>query len=298
MADSLLTGIDENKISKVMSYSGADFTVLLHIPVSTANAKSQFLIQEIKDEIQELKFLLAEGEAPGFSNSRPSFPGPLVPAKTKYVASLQKAIGSLESTKTKLEQQKDVSVVPKRLTSLQTLSVQIHTDKQPVRGLGHSYPKGYTQGARLIAGSMIFTIIREHPLIEIIDTYNSYNSPDILNAFSKAGSGSSDSMFPSSATSDSLPPMHATILGVNEAGNAVNMTLFGVQFINDGVVLSIQDLMTESTISFVAQDIDLMRTLDTRGVKNIPAMSRNATASSLLGGDMSRMRRIRRGLPF
>ena len=69
-------------------------------------------------------------------------------------------------------------------------------------------------------------------------------------------------------------------------------------FINDGLVLSIQDILTESTLSFVAQDYDIMRTLDTRGPEAIPAMSRAVTASTLLTGPVSAARRARRGLPF
>lgn len=281
-----------------MSYSGADFTTLIHIPVAAAHNKHQIAVDEIEDEILELSNILRQLRIHRdrlISNSTTNLR--LLQDIDNRATQLNKQIANLKKAQADIKTSKG-NIIPLRLDSLQTLSVQIHVDKQPVRALGHSYPKGYCRGAKLVAGSMIFTVIREHPLIKVIDMFNAGREfMSVLPQF-KDGDNTGYDMFPTSATIDHLPPMHVTVLGVNEAGNAVNMNLYGVEFINDGLVLSIQDMITESTINFVAQDMDIMRTLDTRGPLNIPAISRAVSVSSLLTGPVAAARRARRGLPF
>ncbi len=304
MASSLSEELAVNSLSKrqdgkvflgandrnVMSFSGADFIFLLHVPVSPQNAYTNFYVEEIEDEIIELEYQLLVIDSNNIRNGLPV---------TTSDHSIRKLINELKAIQEKLKANQ-ANVIPIRLDTLQTVSFQFHVDKQPVRALGHSYPKAYTRGANLIAGSMIFTVIREHPLIKVIDMLNSgkeFSSlisaiPTIPNINPGAD------MFPTSATANHLPPLHLTILGVNEAGNAVNATIFGLEFLNDGMVLSIQDMLTENTLNFVAQDIDIMRSLDTRGILKIPAISRAVTVSSFLTGPVAAARRARRGLPF
>jgi hypothetical protein len=293
--------LDQPVPRNTMSYSGADFTTLIHVPVANALNGWQVAIDEIQDEIWELENILLKMKVQRDRLlSRANTPSGLrmIQSIEKRALSTEERIKSLERIQEDLRKRKG-NIIPRKLDTLQTLSVQVHVDKQPVRALGHSYPKGYTRGAKLVAGSMIFTVIKEHPLIKVIDTVNSGREfQSILPNFPDKAPHNGYDMFPTSATSDHLPPMHMTILGVNEAGNAVNLNLYGVEFINDGTVLSIQDLITETTISFVAQDIDIMRTLDTRGVLNIPAISRAVTVSSFLTSPVAAARRARRGLPF
>lgn len=283
----------------IMSYSGADFTTLIYIPIASGYNAHQVTIDEIEDEILELEYIKQNYQTSlnnlyALNNTNQRSINDL----SNRINSIESNIQELRRIQNKLRDNKS-KLVPVKLDSLQTLSVQMHVDKQPVRALGHSYPKGYTVGSTLVAGSMIFTIIREHPLVKIIDRLNAGNEfTSILPNLADKTPAKGYDMFPTSATAAHLPPLHISILGVNEAGNAVNMTLFGVEFLNDGTVLSIQDLITENTINFVAQDIDLFRTLDTRGVLKLPAISRAVTVSSFLTGPVAAARRARRGLPF
>ena len=107
------------------------------------------------------------------------------------------------------------------LGSLQTLSVQTHREKFAVRALGHSYVKGYTRGPRTIAGSMIFTLFDEHPLKKLMFAMCSsegiWNDPEI-----------------STLIPDQLPPIDLTIVFANEYGALSRMTIYGVEFVNDG----------------------------------------------------------------
>lgn len=131
------------------------------------------------------------------------------------------------------------------LGSLQTLSIQSHREKYGVRALGHSYVKGYTRGPRTIAGSMIFTVFDEHSLLKLIRAMGARESiwkdPEIA------------TLLP-----DQLPPLDVTIAFANEYGALSEMRIFGLEFVNDGMTMSIEDLLTEQIINFVARDCDVM----------------------------------------
>jgi hypothetical protein len=63
--------------------------------------------------------------------------------------------------------------------------------------------------------------------------------------------------------SDQLPPFNITMVFANEEGYASARTIIGVEFLNDGTVYSVQDLLTERTISWMAYDFTPLLPLDT-----------------------------------
>lgn len=139
---------------------------------------------------------------------------------------------------------RDASSSTFTLGTLQTLSVQSHREKFGVRALGHSYVKGYTRGPRTIAGSMIFTVFTDHPLKKLIYAMGEegvWKDPEIA------------TLLP-----DQIPPIDVTIVFANEYGALSRMTIYGLEFLNDGATFSIDDLITEQIMNFVARDIDVM----------------------------------------
>jgi hypothetical protein len=137
------------------------------------------------------------------------------------------------------------------LGSLQTLAVQTHREKYGVRSLGKSYVKGYTRGPRTIAGSMIFTVFEEHPLTRLIKA---------MGASGLYGESYLDTDI-STLIPDQLPPIDLTIIFANEYGKFSRMSIYGVEFMNDSQTYSIEDLMTEGVMNFVARDIDIMTSI-------------------------------------
>jgi hypothetical protein len=133
------------------------------------------------------------------------------------------------------------------LGNLQTISVQTFRTKQAVRALGHSYVKGYTRGIRTIAGSMIFTLFNEHSLSRLTRSMSANGAI--------YGEMNNDL---STYIADQLPPFDATIVFANEYGSLSQMTIYGIEFISDGQTMSIEDLLTEQVLQFVARDIDIM----------------------------------------
>jgi len=285
------------------SFSGADYIVNIYIPLDQYG-DANLLIERLKEELVELKnqksviekntsdaALSALGYAGGGPLSLfPNVSSGLVASSfgvNKELQNINAQIEKVDGLIKKAKEAKNKSASPVQLKNLQTLSYQIHTDKQPVRAVGHKFPKSYSAGQSLIAGSMIFTIEDQHPLIDLIDTYNT-----------SLRINSNASVKRSSAIADQLPPFNATILAVNELGSAAITYIKGIQFINDGNVMSIQDILTESTLSFVATDIDIMRSLNTRGAVNIAAIDRVKTVSSFVKVNKIIERRISRNSPF
>lgn len=58
------------------------------------------------------------------------------------------------------------------LESVHTISVSVHEAKSQVRSLGHRGIRGLTRSSRTIAGSLILTVVNDHPLRSLMDMYN------------------------------------------------------------------------------------------------------------------------------
>lgn len=161
------------------------------------------------------------------------------------------AAGSLaEAQEAKLANRKEIlstSTSTLTLATLQTLSIQTHREKEAVRALGTSYVKGYCRGPRTIAGSMVFTVFDQHALTALIRSMSG-NARQY---------GELDAEI-STLLADQLPPIDLTIVFANEYGALSQMNIYGVEFVNDGMTLSIEDLLTEEVFQFVARDADIM----------------------------------------
>lgn len=122
---------------------------------------------------------------------------------------------------------KDDEEVYFTLGSLQTLSISTHQDKRPVRSLGNINAKDYVMGQRTIAGSLVFAVFDRHFADKIM------KSVEVTMA-------------------DEIPALNLTINFANEYGRSSVMRIYGVKLINEGQVMSINDLYTENTYQFVA----------------------------------------------
>lgn len=136
----------------------------------------------------------------------------------------------------------------KVLAEAQTLSVSTHRDKQAVRSCGTVYPKGFTRGPRQIAGSIVFTVFDEHVLWTLMEAHASDFDATAFTA----------------SLLDQLPPVDILISFANEHGSVSRMSIHGVEFIDEGQVMSIEDIITENTVNLVARDIDPMRSVSER----------------------------------
>ena len=128
------------------------------------------------------------------------------------------------------------------LGELQTISYSIHRENKPVRFVGHVSPMGFVKGPRTIGGSLIFTVFNSYAFYrlekyrEIVQTVN-------------------HSLFP---LADMLPPFDVTITFSNETGSFSKMKLMGLTIVDEGQTMSIDDLVTEQTYTYMARGIQPM----------------------------------------
>jgi hypothetical protein len=141
----------------------------------------------------------------------------------------------------------------KVLGEIQTISYSIHREKFPVRSLGSVYPRGFTRGPRTIAGSLLFMVFDKAVLHELL-------TPD-----------KSDIEYYNRSTTlpDQIPPFDIIINFANELGSASQLVIYGIEIQDEGQVMSIDNLVLENTMRFVARDIDPMRLIGTREIRTI-----------------------------
>lgn len=59
--------------------------------------------------------------------------------------------------------------------------------------------------------------------------------------------------------SDEIPPFDVTISMLNEYGQSSEMRIYGIEILNEGMGMSVDDITTQKSCSFVARGLDDMR---------------------------------------
>lgn len=128
----------------------------------------------------------------------------------------------------------------KVLGEIQTISYSIHMEKRPVRSIGNVNAKDYVMGPRTIAGSLVFAVFNKHFAEDIIKDHNNFFTEGTAYLV------------------DELPPFNIVISMANEYGIRSKMVIYGVRLLNEGQVMSVNDVYTENTYQFVATDIEYL----------------------------------------
>jgi len=250
-------------------YSGADIELIVHLP----NEEVQWGLIELEEEQVFLQQTVDELER-----------GPNSQRAAELTQIIQETTEDINERLSELEQNQGTTKV---LAEIQTLSVSIHREKFPYRTLGSVHPRSVCRGPRTIAGSMVFTTFNEHVFQDLIDRCR----------FRSTGVGDWDQYEWTTMITDQLPPLDISIRFANEYGNLSWMGIFGVDFMNEGMVLSIEDLFLEGTIQYIARDIDLIRNVANREMTRTHGVGTNLTGSMLLQRDLNQRTRNRRN-PF
>lgn len=125
----------------------------------------------------------------------------------------------------------------------QTVTYSVYRPTVPVYVLGSAKPKGHVKGPRTIAGSIIFTVFDRHVLVSAFH-----------NAFKNMDSKCLDwGILP-----DELPSFDIQITFMNEYGQSAGLVLYGVKIASEGQVMSIEDMITENTMQYLASDMQVM----------------------------------------
>jgi hypothetical protein len=139
-----------------------------------------------------------------------------------------------------------VNDIYKELAEVSTISFSAYREKEMVKSLGMSSAMGFTRGYRTIAGTIIFTVFYKAVLNEIV----------------KRGVDSNDRDY-RFVMIDQLPPIDIFITFQNEVGNLSKLMIFGCEFMNEGQVMSINDLVTENSVNFMARHVTALSSVDT-----------------------------------
>lgn len=127
----------------------------------------------------------------------------------------------------------------KQLIEATAITVSTHRAKTQVRPFGYINPKGIARGSRTIAGTLILNRFTTEVLYRFLQS-------GLMADLSK------DTVY---TKIDQLPPFNFTILFTNEQGYVSTQSLYGVEFVTDGSVVSVQDILLEQTLTYFATDM-------------------------------------------
>ena len=149
------------------------------------------------------------------------------------------------------------------LGSVISISYSVYRNKKAVHTLGHKVISGFASGPRYVAGTIIKTMFLEDDLIlglqklreelkksgRYTDKLGTLNMTAILDMAATPQSHSNLML-------DDIFSCDIIVLYASEyKKNMIKEVITGVTFINNGQVMSINDMITETTISYIAQDV-------------------------------------------
>jgi hypothetical protein len=161
--------------------------------------------------------------------------------------------------------------------SLSAITWSVTREKAPVFTLGSPNPRSFSRGKRGIAGSMMFTTFDRPALYNVIannvgnDNFKIWTRTwNLLPNMNSNVSGNiatnivdSNSVL-SGVTSvlpyyaDQIPPFDVTVTFANEYGQAAVRAIYGVELINEGSGVSMDDIQIEESMTYVAREVGPM----------------------------------------
>lgn len=161
--------------------------------------------------------------------------------------------------------------------TLSGITWSVTREKAPIFTMGSPNPRSFSRGKRGIAGSMIFTVFDRPSLYKMLAERKT--DPGLL-YFTRThnilpGMGINDggidhrgivptdiqttnvrASFPYYA--DQIPPFDVGITFLNEYGQAAVRNIYGVELLNEGSGASMDDIVIEETMTYVARDLGPM----------------------------------------
>lgn len=150
---------------------------------------------------------------------------------------------------------------------LQALTFSVTREKAPVYTMGSPDPRSFSRGKRGIAGSLVFSVFDRDCLAELkkqsLITTPYANRTKFPNAITMTDWNLAENnniinnqdpyAQAESSYADEIPPFDITINFANEYGQRAIQRIYGVELLNEGVGLSIDDITTERAFTFVAR---------------------------------------------
>lgn len=173
----------------------------------------------------------------------------------------------------------------KVVAELQGISYSITREKAPVYTMGSPDPRAFARGKRGIAGTLIFIMFDQPALLntlsdlvfqaDIDDVFPQFLGTDTGElAAAEAASRSArqlgstvqeqesaislaqeDQINAKPWYTDQIPGFDITLAAANEYGSLAIMKVFGVEILNEGYGISIDDIVSEQQMTYIARTI-------------------------------------------
>lgn len=150
---------------------------------------------------------------------------------------------------------------------LQAITYSVTREKAPIYTMGDPNPRSFSRGKRGIAGSLVFTVFDRDSMKSLKDSSIVYR-----HGLNTSGAGQATPVHDVNQSpmtdwntgkrpsyTDEIPPFDITINFANEYGQSARMVIYGVEILNEGSGMSIDDITTEKACTFVARAIDDMQ---------------------------------------
>lgn len=178
------------------------------------------------------------------------------------------------------------------IANLQGISYSITREKAPIYTMGSPDPRSFSRGKRGIAGSLIFTVFDRSALLGALGGLAPSGQgllfqsdiDDIRPEFSQVSTGSlaavslgspsgntpADTVNTSESSistvggdqalaqcwfADQIPPFDVSLAAANEYGSLMVMRIFGVEVLNEGSGISVDDIQTEQQHTYMARQL-------------------------------------------
>ena len=158
-----------------------------------------------------------------------------------------------QTNKETLEKQNTDKYLYIWLGSIISISYSVYRNKKAVHNIGHKTISGFAKGPRYVAGTIVKAMFLEDDMMEGLQGQFA-DELAILN-MTATPSEMSNLML------DDILSCDINILYMSEYGSKgseplmIKETIIGATFINNGQVMSVNDLITETTMSYIAKDI-------------------------------------------
>lgn len=187
----------------------------------------------------------------------------------------------------------------KVIGTLQGISWSITREKAPIYTMGSEDPRAFARGKRGIAGSMVFITFDRAAItgeffnaVFWADKDSLKPEGDLLvtagdsprsaasvaseqeNSFGNITDPRDDQVAATPWYPDQIPPFDITLSAANEYGAAMQMRIYGVEFLNVGSGSSIDDLVLEEQCTYIARSIQPWTSHNYADPRNAVASSR------------------------
>jgi hypothetical protein len=155
----------------------------------------------------------------------------------------------------------------KVIGELQAITYSVTREKAPIYTMGDANPRSFSRGKRGIAGSLVFTVFDRDSMHMMKQDENvqvgqlnqtATQVGEIKSIDELSGQNFQQPIVRRPVYTDEVPPFDVTINFMNEYGQTSVMTIYGVEILNEGMGMSIDDITTEKACTFIARAISDM----------------------------------------